>query len=64
MFKFLTDTAASAVNFTCDTAEMAVGGDGPSREDVTQLLAAGLSIAAVAAATGLAIDVIENIAGE
>lgn len=62
MFKFITDTAQSLVDVTCDSVDYVMGdGDGPSRNDVANLLAAGMTVAAVAAVTGLAVDVIEEI---
>jgi len=62
MFKFITDTAKSAVDLACDTAGLVVGeGDGPKREDVAELLAAGLTVAAIATALDTTVDVVEGL---
>jgi DNA-binding NarL/FixJ family response regulator len=65
MFKFITDTAKAAVDLTCDTALSVIGeGDGPKREDVAQLLAAGMTVGAIALALGVAEEWVEAIAQE
>lgn len=62
MFSFITDTAQAAVDLTCDTAEALIGeGDGPKRSDVAQLLAAGMTVGAIAIAFNVTEDVVENL---
>ena len=61
MLGFILDTAQAAVDITCDTAEMVLGGDPPKREDVAQLLAAGLTVGAIAVAFDVSVDVIEDL---
>lgn len=64
VFDFLARTAQAAVDVTLDIAEIPLGGDGPSREDVAQLLAGGLSVWAAAEVLGVTVDVVEALAGE
>ena len=56
MFNFLTDAIENALN----VADATLSGDDISKRQVAKLLADGLTIAATASATGIAIDVIEK----
>jgi DNA-binding NarL/FixJ family response regulator len=62
VFDFLEKSARAAVNVVGDTVDFATGGEPPRRDDVAQLLAAGLSVWAVAEVTGLAVDAVQAIA--
>lgn len=63
MFGFIEKTAGALVDFTVDSAEMIVGGDGPSRDDVKTLVAAGMTVGAIAIALNVTEDVIEDLMG-
>lgn len=63
MFGFITDTIESAVNVVADTGLFLIGeGDGPSRRDVAQALAGGLSVYAVAEMFNVAESAVQAIA--
>lgn len=63
MIEFFERTARSAVDLIGDTLDAAVGGgDGPKRSDVAQLLAAGMTIGAIALALDVSEDVIRELA--
>ena len=65
MFKFITDTADALVGVTADTLDFAMGdGDGPKREDVSQLVAAGMTVAAIAVAFNMTTDAVESLLDE
>lgn len=57
MFDFLTD----AVENTLDVADSVLSGEDVTKRQVAKLVSDGLSVAAIASATGLAVDVIEKI---
>ena len=62
MFKFITDTAQAAVDITCDTAGLLVGeSDGPKREDVAQMFAAGMTVTAIAVALDMTSEAVEAL---
>lgn len=62
VFDFLTKTAQAAVDVACDTGLALMGeSDGPTREDVAQLLAAGLTVGAIAVAFNVAEDAIQDL---
>lgn len=60
MFNVLTDALDNALAVVGDLAD----GELPPRRRVAQLLADGLTVAAVSAATGYAVDVVERIAAD
>ena len=57
MFKFLTD----AIDNTLTVVGGVFTGELPTQRQVAQMIADGMTVAAVASATGLAVDVIEKI---
>ena len=60
MFDFLTDAVENAL----DVADSFISGEDVTKRQVAKLMSDGLSIAAIASATGLAVDVIEKITGD
>ena len=58
MINLLTDAFDNALSIADDL----LGGQFPPRRRVAKLLADGFTVAAVATATGLAVDVVESIA--
>ena len=60
MFDFLTNSIDNALSIFGDLAE----GEAPSRRQVAKLIADGVSVYAIAEATGLAVDVIQNLADD
>ena len=62
MFDLLTKPIEAALNVAGDTFNMLIGeGDGPSRENVAELISAGLTVAAIAHGFGVAEDVIYSL---
>ena len=57
MFNFLTD----AIDNTLTVVGGVFTGDLPTQRQVSQMIADGMTVAAVASATGLAVDVIERL---
>jgi len=57
MFDFITDPIDNALGVVGDLLE----GEVPTRRQVAKLLADGISIVAISEATGIAVDVIENL---
>ena len=57
MFNFLTD----AIENTLTVVGGVLIGDLPTRRQVAQMISDGMTVAAVASATGLAVDVIERL---
>jgi len=55
MFDFLTDAVENAL----DVADSVLSGEDVTKRQVARLVSDGLSIAAIASATGLAVEVIE-----
>ena len=60
MFKLLTD----AIDNTLTVAGGVLTGDLPTQRQVAQLISDGMTVASIAGATGLAVDVIESILDE
>ena len=60
MFKFLED----AIENTLDVVGGALSGEDVTKQQISKLVSDGLSIAAICAATGLAVEVVEGIMGE
>jgi hypothetical protein len=60
MFGFITDAVENAL----DVADGLVSGEDISKRQVARLISDGLSVAAIASATGLAVSVIENLMDE
>lgn len=56
MFKFITDAVENAL----DVADNLVSGEDITKRQIARLVSDGLSVAAIASATGLAVDVIEK----
>ena len=62
VFDFIGKTAQALVDVTCDTALGVIGeSDGPKRKDVAQLLAAGMTVGAIALTLDVTEDVIQGI---
>ena len=57
MFDFLTDSIDNALGVLGDL----VDGETPSRRQVSKLLADGITIVAISEATGVAVEVLENL---
>lgn len=57
MFKMLTDAIDNTLTVVCGV----LTGDLPTQRQVAQMISDGMTIAAVASATGLAVDVIEQM---
>ena len=57
MFSFLTD----AIDNTLTVVGGVLTGDLPTQRQVAQMISDGMTVAAVASATGLAVDVIERL---
>lgn len=57
MFKMLTD----AIDNTLSVVGGVLTGELPTQREVAQMISDGMTIAAIAAATGLAVEVIEKI---
>lgn len=57
MFKMLTD----AIDNTLSVVGGVLTGELPTQRQVAQMISDGMTIAAIAAATGLAVEVIEKI---
>lgn len=57
MFDFLTDAIENAL----DVADSVLSGEDVTKRQVARLVSDGLSIATIASATGLAVDVIERL---
>lgn len=65
MFGLLTRPVTAALDVTADTFAMMIGeGDGPTAENVAELIDAGLTIAAIAHGFDVAEDVIERLVEE
>ena len=60
MFGFITDAVENAL----DIADAVVSGDDITKRQVARLIADGLSVAAIASATGLAVEVIERMVSD
>jgi len=60
MFDFITDAVENAL----DVADGLVSGEDISKRQVARLISDGLSVAAIASATGIAVSVIENLMDE
>lgn len=60
MFNFITDAVENAL----DVADGLVSGEDISKRQVARLISDGLSVAAIASATGVATSVIENLFDE
>lgn len=58
MFKFLTDSIDNALSVTGDILDL----ETPKRREVAKLLADGLTVIAVAELTGVAVDIVEQVA--
>jgi len=56
MFNFISD----AIENTLDIADGLISGDDISKKQIAKLISDGLSVYAIASATGLAVDVIEK----
>ena len=56
MFNFITD----AIENTLDVADSLLSGEDITKRQIAKLVSDGLSVYAIASATGLAIDVIEK----
>lgn len=57
MFNFITDAVENAL----DVADSFLSGEDITKRQVAKLVSDGLSVAAIASATGLAVDVIEKL---
>ena len=57
MFDFLTDAVENAL----DVADSVLSGEDVTKRQVARLVSDGLSIAAIASATGLAVEIIEKM---
>lgn len=57
MFDFITDSIDNALSILGDLAE----GETPTRLQVAKLIADGVSVYAIAEATGLTVDVIQGL---
>lgn len=57
MFNFLTDAVENAL----DVADSFLSGEDVTKRQVARLISDGLSVAAIASATGLAVEVIEKM---
>lgn len=57
MFDFITDAVENAL----DVADGIVSGEDVTKRQVARLISDGLSVAAIASATGLAVSVIEKL---
>lgn len=57
MFNFLTDAIENAL----DVADSVLSGEDVTKRQVAKLISDGLSAAAIASATGLAVEVIEKM---
>lgn len=60
MFGFITDAVENAL----DIADAVVSGDDITKRQVARLISDGLSVAAIASATGLAVEVIERMVSD
>lgn len=60
IFNLIEDAITNAL----DIGESLIDGDGPSKRQVAKLISDGLTVAAIASATGLAIDVIQKMMEE
>ena len=60
MFGFITDAIENAL----DIANAVLSGDDITKRQVAQLISDGLSVAAIASATGLAVEVIERMVSD
>lgn len=57
MFNFLTDAVENAL----DVADSFLSGEDVTKRQVARLISDGLSVAAIASVTGLAVEVIEKM---
>ena len=57
MFNFLTDAVENAL----DVADSVLSGEDVTKRQVARLISDGISVAAIASATGLAVEVIEKM---
>lgn len=57
MFNFLTDAIENALG----VADAVLSGEDVTKRQIAKLVSDGLSIAAIASATGLAVEVVEKI---
>lgn len=64
MFDIFDKTAKAVVNFTTDSIDGLLGGEGPKREDVIQMLSAGMTVAAIASALDVGEEIIQQIVSE
>lgn len=60
MFGFLTDAVENAF----DVVDSVLSGEDVTKRQVARLVSDGVSIAAIASATGLAVDVVERMIGD
>jgi transposase len=60
MFDFITDAVENAL----DVADSVISGEDVTKRQVARLVSDGLSIAAIASVTGLAVSVIERFIAE
>jgi len=60
MFGFFTDAVENALDIGIDLLD----GEAPNRRQLAKLIDAGMTIAAISSATGIATDVLESILDE
>lgn len=59
MFDFITDAVKNAL----DVADAVLSGEDVTKRQIARLVSDGLSVAAIASATGVAVEVVEKMIG-